>query len=568
MSKAATVQAIAPPRSRPTLDADDWVVRVALFIFGAYFLIALVVPLFMMVSRSVQNIRGEFVGLANYILYFQTPALFQSINNSFFVAGLSTVIVIVLAFIYAYALTRTRMPFKWFFRVMVFVPLLSPSLLKAIALVYWFGNQGVLKGLMMGHSIYGPIGIVIASVFWTFPHAFLIISTALSLSDGRLYEAAEALKTSRMRVFFTVTLPGVRYGLISATFVVFILVFTDFGVPKVIGGNYNVLATDIYKEVVGQQNFEMGAVVCMILLIPAVFAFAIDRIATRKQVALLSARAVPYEPKPSRLADMSMLVYCSIMTVLILAVLGMAQYASLVTLWPYNLSLTLEHFQFDFEGFGWSNFYNSLILAACTAIIGTGLIFTGAYLVEKPRTAFFGRQVVQFLAMLPLTVPGLVLGLSYIFFFNHPANPFGFMYATMAILVMSTVTHFYTVSHLTAVTALKQMDREFESVSTSLKVPLRRSFFRVTVPVCMPAILDISIYLFLNAMTTVSAVIFLYSPTTKVASVAAIHMDELGEVASAAAMAMLIVYACLTVRLLHLLVTRGLLRRLQAWRTR
>jgi iron(III) transport system permease protein len=568
MAETTTIQAIAPPRSRPSLDADDWVVRVALVVFGAYFLVALVVPLFMMVSRSVQNIRGEFVGLANYVLYFQTPALFQSINNSFFVAGLSTVIVIVLAFIYAYALTRTRMPFKGFFRVMVFVPLLSPSLLKAIALVYWFGNQGVLKEVMMGHSIYGPIGIVIASVFWTFPHAFLIIATALSLSDGRLYEAAEALKTSRMRVFFTVTLPGARYGLISAIFVVFILVFTDFGVPKVIGGNYNVLATDIYKEVVGQQNFEMGAVVCMILLIPAVFAFAIDRIATRKQVALLSARAVPYEPKPNRWADGSMLIYCSIMTVLILAVLGMAQYASLVKLWPYNLSLTLEHFQFEFEGFGWSNFYNSLILAGSTAVIGTGLIFAGAYLVEKPRSAFAGRQVVQFLAMLPLTVPGLVLGLSYIFFFNHPANPLGFMYATMAILVMSTVTHFYTVSHLTAVTALKQMDREFESVSTSLKVPLRRSFFKVTVPVCMPAILDISIYLFLNAMTTVSAVIFLYSPTTKVASVAAIHMDELGEVASAAAMAMLIVYACLTVRLLHLLVTRGLLRRVQAWRTR
>ncbi|MBP50376.1 MAG: putative 2-aminoethylphosphonate ABC transporter permease subunit [Acidiferrobacteraceae bacterium] len=552
----------------PMLDADDWVVRVVLVVLGAFFLIALVVPLFMMVSRSVQNIRGEFVGLANYILYFQTPALFQSINNSFFVAGLSTAIVIVLAFGYAYALTRTHMRFKAFFRIMAFVPLLSPSLLKAIALVYWFGNQGVFKEVLMGNSIYGPIGIVIASVTWTFPHAFLIISTALSLSDARLYEAAEALKTSRLRVFFTVTLPGARYGLISATFVVFILVFTDFGVPKVIGGNYNVLATDIYKEVVGQQNFEMGAVVCMILLIPAVFAFAIDRIVTRKQVALLSARAVPYEPKSNRLTDTTMLIYCAIITVFILAILGMAQYAALVKLWPYNLGLTLEHFSFEFEGFGWGNFYNSLILAASTAIIGTALVFLGAYVVEKPRSAFAGRQVVQFLAMLPLTVPGLVLGLSYIFFFNHPANPFGFLYASMAILVMSTVTHFYTVSHLTAVTALKQMDREFESVSASLKIPLRRSFFKVTVPVCIPAILDISIYLFLNAMTTVSAVIFLYSSTTKVASVAAIHMDELGEVSSAAAMAMLIVYACLAVRLLHLLATHSLLRRLQAWRTR
>lgn len=561
-------RAVASARRRSVLDVDDWVVRGALVVFGAFFLVALVVPLFMMVSRSFQDIWGEFVGLANYTLYFQTPALFQSINNSLFVAGLSTAIVIVLAYAYAHALTRTRMPFKGFFRVMAFVPLLSPSLLKAIALVYWFGNQGVLKEVLMGNTIYGPIGIVIASVIWTFPHAFLIISTALSLSDGRLYEAAEALKTPRLRVFFTITLPGARYGLISATFVVFILVFTDFGVPKVIGGNYNVLATDIYKEVVGQQNFGMGAVVSMILLIPAVLAFAIDRFVTRKQVALLSVRAVPYEPKPNRWTDTSMLVYCSIVTVLILAVLGMAQYAALVKLWPYNLGLTLEHFYFEFEGSGWSNFYNSLILAACTAVIGTALIFVGAYVVEKPRGSVAGRQVVQFLALLPLAVPGLVLGLSYIFFFNHPANPLGFLYGTMAILVMSTVTHFYTVSHLTAATALKQMDREFESVSASLKVSLHRSFFRVTVPVCMPAILDISIYLFLNAMTTVSTMIFLYSSTTKVASVAAIHMDEMGEVASAAAMAMLIVYACITVRLLHLLATRGLLRRLQAWRTR
>ena len=108
--------AVAVARRRPVLDADDWVVRVALVFFGVFFLVALMVPLYTMVSRSVQDIHGNFIGLANYALYFQTPALFQSINNSFFVAGLSTAIVIVLAFVYAYALTRTRMPFKGFFR--------------------------------------------------------------------------------------------------------------------------------------------------------------------------------------------------------------------------------------------------------------------------------------------------------------------------------------------------------------------------------------------------------------------------------------------------------------------
>ena len=405
-------------------------------------------------------------------------------------------------------------------------------------------------------------------MFWTFPHAVLIIGTALALSDIRLYEAAEVLKTGPTRVFRTITLPGARYGIISAVIVVFILILTDFGVPKVIGGSYNVLATDIYKEVIGQQNFEMGAVVSVILLIPAVIAFAIDRIVTRKSVAQLSSRAVPYAPKPNWLVDNAMLVYCLAITVLTLAILGMAQYAALVKFWPYNLELTLDHYSFEVEGAGWESFYNSLKVAVSVALFGTFVIFIGAYLVEKPRRDSVARQAIQMMALLPMAVPGLVLGLAYLMFINHPSNPLGFLYGTITIIVISTITHFYTVTHLTAATALKQMDREFEAVSASLKVPLARSFRRVTMPVCMPAIFDISIYLFLNSMTTVSAVIFLYGPGTKVASVAAIHLDDSGETAAAAAMAMLIVYACVVVRVLHVIVTGRLLYRLQAWRRR
>ena len=134
---------------------------------------------------------------------------------------------------------------------------------------------------------------------------------------------------------------------------------------------------------------------------------------------------------------------------------------------------------------------------------------------------------------MPMAVPGLVLGLSYIFFFNAKDNPLNFIYATMIILVVNTIVHFYTVSHLTAVTALKQMDKEFESVSLSLKIPIYKMFWRVTLPVCLPPIFDISIYLFVNAMTTVSGVIFIYSYDTTLASVSAIHLDEQGDVAAA-----------------------------------
>jgi len=461
------------------------------------------------------------------------------------------------------------MPFKRFFRMVAFVPLLTPSLLGGISLVYWFGTQGVARDLLMGESIYGPIGIVLGSCYWVFPHAVIILITALALTDARLYEAAESLKAGSLRTFLTVTLPGSKYGVISAGFVIFTLVFTDFGVPKVIGGNYNVLATDIYKQVVGQQNFEMGAVVSVILLIPAALAFAVDRIVQRRQVALLSARAVPLVPKPNPTVDVAMLAICSVIAACIVAMLGMACFASLVKFWPYDLTLSFRHYQFDrVDGGGWESYFNSIRMALYTGVAGTAIIFCGAYLVEKGRGFRLGRSAFQLLSMIPLAVPGMVLGLAYIFFFNNPINPFNILYGTMAILVLSCIAHFYTVGHLTAATALKQMDPEFEAVSQSLKAPLYRTFARVTVPVCMPALLDISIYLFLNAMTTVSAVVFLYSADTTLASVAVLNMDDAGDAAPAAAMAMMIAYTCFAARLLHAGMSGWLSRQTQAWRRR
>ncbi len=551
---------------RQALDNDGRLMRLFLLGYVAFFLVTLVLPLYALVSTGMTDGNGNFVGLANFRTYFETPSLVRSLTNSFQVTLISTVIVTFLAFAYAYALTRTCMPFKGAFKLIALIPLLSPSLLAAIALIYWFGNQGVLRDVMMGTSIYGPTGIIMASVFWTFPHALMLMITALSVSDARLYEAAAVMKTSPLRTFLTVTLPGARYGLISAFIVVFILIFTDFGVPKVIGGNYNVLATDIYKEVVGQQNFQMGAVVSTVLLIPAVIAFAIDRRVQKSQRSALNARSVSYHPKPNRTIDTCALVFCVLMSVIIFGIVGMAQFASLVKFWPYNLDFTLKHYEFNSAGVGWFAFFNSLKLAFWTAMIGTPLIFFGAYLVEKPPVSGPLRPFVHLMALIPLAVPGLVLGLSYIFFFNHPLNPLVVIYGTMGIMVLNTVTHFYSVSHLTAVTALKQIDREFEAVSASLKRSVLHMFFRVTLPVSLPAVLDIWAYMFVNAMTTVSGVIFLYGASTILASVGAIHLDEQGASASAAAMAMLIFYASVVVRLLHAAISRVLLKRTQAWR--
>jgi len=342
---------------------------------------------------------------------------------------------------------------------------------------------------------------------------------------------------------------------------------SEFGVPKVIGGNVSVLAVDVYKQVIGQQNFSMGAVVGIVLLTPAVVAFAIDYVVQRRQQALLSARSVPYQPQPARWRDKLLLAYVMLISAALLLVVGMAAFGSVVKLWPYNLSLTLNHYTYGFEEYGIEDAYvNSLQMATWTAVLGAALTFAGAYWLEKTKGANLLRPAIRFQAMLPMAVPGMVLGIAYILFFNHPDNPLNWLYGTMTILVLSTVIHFYSSSHLTAVTALKQLDNEFESVSASLKVPFYKTFSRVTVPVCLPSILDIARYYFVNAMTTISAVVFLYSPKTMLASVSILHLDEAGAMGSAAAMATLIVLTSAAVTALLFALEWWLLRRTQAWR--
>ncbi|MDP1895125.1 MAG: putative 2-aminoethylphosphonate ABC transporter permease subunit [Hydrogenophaga sp.] len=551
------------------LDRDDLWMRLGVLLLALWLAVTLVLPLGSLLIKSFRDADGAWVGLANYASYFATPSLTESLWNSLWVSTLITALVLPLAYVYAYALTRSAMPGKSVFKALALIPILAPSLLPAISLIYLFGNQGLLKDWLFGSSIYGPIGIVISQVFYCFPHALMILVVALSMADARHYEAARVLGASPLRTFWTVTLPGSKYGLISAGFVVFTLAITDFGIAKVIGGRFNVLATDIFKQVIGQQNFAMGAVVGFVLLLPAVLAFGADRWVQHRQVALLTARAVPLVPVRDTARDASLWLFCALVAFAMLAMLGMAVWASLVTRWPYNLTLTLANYAFsNFDSEGWQAYRNSLSLAAWTAVLGTVIVFTGAYVMEKTRGFALVRSATQLMAMLSMAVPGLVLGLAYIFFFNAPGNPLGFVYGTLAILVINSIAHFYTVSHITATTALKQLDAEFEAVSASLKVSLGRMFARVTVPVCMPAVLDISIYLFVNAMTTVSAVIFLYGSDTKLAAVSIIHMDEAGFTAAAAAMAVVIVATSAGVKGVHSLLTWQLSRRTQAWRMR
>jgi iron(III) transport system permease protein len=552
---------------KPQVHWQDRLAQGLLVVCCAALALFLLAPLASILVMSVQDRSGAFVGLTQFRDYFATPALRSSIFNTLWVASVVTVITVPLAFFYAYALTRSCMRGKIAFRVIALTPILAPSLMSAISFVQWFGNQGALKFLLGGATVYGPLGIILSSIYATFPHALMIVLTALLLADGRLYEAAESLRTPRWRKFFTITLPGAQYGLVSATMVVFSYTVSDFGIPKVIGGNFNVLAVDIFKQVIGQQNFNKGAVVGLILLVPVVLAFAVDWIMQGRIQSQFSARAVPYAPRREPWFDRGMFLYCCIVAGLLLAVLGMAVYTSFIKFWPYDKSMSLRHYTFGLIDAGVIvYFFNSLKMAILTAALGTMFIFMVAYLLEKTRGMGPLKSVVRLLATIPMAVPGMVLGLGYILFFNEPGNPLNVMYGTMSILVLSTVVHYYTSSHLTAVTALKALDNEFEAVSASLKVPFYKTFFRVTVPVCLPAILDIGRYLFVNAMVTISAVVFLYSPSTQLASITILTLDDAGEIGPAAAMATLIVVASTLCCIAYAVVTRFIITRTQRWR--
>ncbi|GLK72360.1 putative 2-aminoethylphosphonate ABC transporter permease subunit [Ancylobacter dichloromethanicus] len=556
------------PALRPGIDWEKITRLVTGALMLAAALVIIVLPLYALLSQSFENRDGEFVGLANFVSYASDPILRQSVINSLWVATLTVALVVPLGFLFSYALTRSCMPLKALFKGIALLPILAPSLLPAIALIYIFGNQGYLKWLMFGHSIYGPVGIIMAQVFHCLPFVVLIMTTALATADARLYEAAETLNTSRWRIFWTITFPGVRYGLINASFVVFTTAIVDFGIAKVIGGKFNMLAVDVYRQIIGQANFQMGAVIGVILLFPAVLTFVVERVTYKHQTSQLSSRAVMLEPRPSRLFDRLMLAVAALVSIPILGIIGTAVFASLVTLWPYNLSLSFDNFDFGaFDPGGWLSYWNSVEMAAWTALFGTLMAFCGAYLTEKHRKGsrvLLGYHVV---AMVPLAVPGIVLGLGYVFFFNLPNNPLNVIYGTMAIMVMCTIGHYYTVPHLMALTALKQIDNEFEAASQALGVSFWTTLRRVTIPISIPAIIDIATFFFVNAMTTVAGVIFIYASTTKVASIAVVALNDTGDDGAACAMALMILYTSAGVKLLQVLVTKVLLRSQQQWRS-
>jgi iron(III) transport system permease protein len=564
---------------RNKLNATDFLQHGMIVLMLVWFAIFLVIPIVMIFSKAFQDKAGAFVGFANFQKYFETPALMISIWNSVDVSVMTMLISVTLAFMFAYGLTRTSMKAKPVYRYLAMLPIFVPTMVHGLSLIYLFGKMGIFSKLGMPVDLGGRTSIIIAEVIYTFPQAFMILTVALENADYRLYESAASLGAGPVKTFFGVTLPSAKYGIISACAVCFTLCFTDFGAPQVVGERFLVLSTSIYKQVAGQQNMVMGSVVGVLLTIPAVIAFVVDQTSQKKaNSAEVSSKAVAFRITKNFRKDLFYQIYCTLLSLTILTVFTAVIAAAMTKRWPYDLALTLKHFDFGAKliGGGISSFATSVKISLATAVFGTMIVFTSAYLVQKTTRLPGIRKMSHFLAMMPMALPGMVIGLSYIMFFNKPnfavlgsevSNPFTVLYQTLTIMVISNVVHMFSVTYVTATTALKKLDKEYENVSDSMNVPFYRTFLHITVPMSVTAIMEIVVYFFVNSMVTVSALVFLYSAKNRPAAMAILSMDDNGDYAAAAAMSVVILLCNIGVRVIYEISLRSVLKRINRWKT-
>ena len=475
--------------------------------------------------------EGSFT-LENYFKYFQNPRISRSLYNSFYVSVTTMAITTILAFFFAYALQRTTIRGKGFFYIIAFMPLIAPSIMQALALILLFGRNGLITAhlLKIPWSIYGATGIIASEVLYCFPHAVVILYTTLSAVDTRLDEAAQSLGASSLKVFWKVTVPAAKYGLVSAAALTFNLTITDFGNPVVIGGDYNVLATEIYSQVTNLFRFDLGATISVILLVPSVCAFLINYYITKRSFALISGAARPFLQPSRKFKKWGFTIYCALITFAIMLVFATVIFGSFVNVWPYDWTLTLKHFRFPSLG-GYASIWTSFKVSLAVGFFGAFLTLITGYIVEKKRP--FGVEFLYLLSVLPAAIPGLVMGLGYILAFNEP---YYFFYGTPWIIVICVIVCNFTLGTLSSVANLKNIDPSVEEAAISLGADSVRTFIKVIFPLSMVAFVQNFIYFFMRAMTTISAVIFLVSATIHLAAIEIIQLDNDGWTASANAM--------------------------------
>ena len=436
-----------------------------------------------------------------------SPVFFQAVTNSLVSAVISTVITVVLAFLLAVCVQRTNIRFKGIFGVIFTLPMLIPSISSGMGLVILFGNNGIVTRMLgIDGSIYGLWGIVIGSVMYAFPVAYLMLADVIRYEDGSPYEAAQVLGIPKWRQFTAIMLPYLRKPLISVLFATFTMVITDYGVPLMVGGKYTTVATVMYQEVIGQLDFGKGAVYGVILLIPAVVAFIIDLVNKDKG-------NNTFVTKPCKVSEKfgtKVLSYAFCGALILFTLLPIASFVILAFAenYPSNLNFTLYNIQKALDLRAGEYLVNSFVIAVGTAVAGTLIAFGTAFLsarIKSPSSRFLHLS-----SMTSAAIPGVVLGLSYVLTFNKTP-----IYGTILILIMVNIVHFIASPYLMMYNSLSKINENLDGVAQTLDISRMHMIKDVYVPQCKGTLIEMFSYFFVNCMMTISAVSFLAGTSNK-----------------------------------------------------
>ena len=473
----------------------------------------LVLPLGSLLIQSFQS-QGNF-SFANYIQVIGEKGFLTALQNSFLVSGLSALITTFLAFMMAYAIHYTNIPLllKKFMKNMTMLPMLLPTITYGFAIIYSFGKQG-LWTKVFGHQlfdIYGISGLLLGYVIYTLPIAFMLIHNAMEYIDKKFIIVSKLMDDNSFKTF-VITLLKPMLGTLAAAFIqAFFLSFTDFGIPASVGGQFEVVASVLYNQMLGSiPNFANGAVVAMIMLLPSVLSIALLHYLERYNIRYNKISTIEF--KKNALRDVFWSLIGLMINVFVLAIFMVIFIVPFIQMWPYDMSLTLNHVEAVLmEPALIGVIENSLIVAILTAITGTLVVYGAALAVARSSIHPKLKKVIETIALVTNTVPGMVIGIAYLLIFSGSPIQNSFV-----IIIVCNIVHFFSSPYLMMKNSLMKMNAGYETTARLMGDSWFKTILRVVTPNALSSLLEVFSYYFINAMVTVSAVIFIAGARTMV----------------------------------------------------
>ncbi len=472
----------------------------------------------------------------------KSPAFSDALVNSLVLSAIATVISVVLATLLAFCVIRTGVRFKGMWNVILTLPMLIPSISHGMGLIILFGGNGILKNLFgMQSSIYGPVGIVVGSVMYAFPVAYIMLADVLKYQDMSVYDAADILGIGKSRQFWRLTLPYLKKPLIAATFSSFAMIITDYGVPIMIGGKTKTLSLLMYQEVIGQLDFGRGCVYGLFLIIPAIIAFICDLVNKERGVsAFVRSSSEKKESRAKNAVAFSVLTIVSLIALLPIAAFIILAFAKS---YPSNMGFTMKNFADTMNRGGLKFLTNSLVIALLTAVAGTVLAYICAYFTARMKSPL--SKIIHLLVLTFMAIPGMVLGLSYVMTFSGSV-----IYGTLVIMIMVNTAHFMSSPYLMMYNSFGKMNENLEAVGQTLGISRVRMIKDVFIPQSISTIVEMFTYLFVNCMMTISAVSFLANVNTKPISLMINQFEAQRQYECAAVVSILILVANIFIKVI------------------